>query len=305
MIFIYLFESLRPIQWLKNLTVFAAIVFAGQFFNLDKIQPAVFTFLIFCAASSSMYLINDLADLEADRTHYFKKKRPLPSRKVTKGAAVLSSLTLIIVSVLASLYLSYNLFLVVLAFFVVEISYTFFLKKIIVLDILAIASAFMLRLFAGSFVINTPLSSWLILTTLMLALFLAVGKRRIEVASQGHTEAVKHRLSLTFYPTFLLDGYTFMMAVGVIVTYSLFTFNEPEAAKKIAFKFLPSTLSSPKWLMITIPFVVYGIFRYLYLIYGKREGESPEKTLIHDLPLLSTVLLWLTMVFFVVYILGK
>lgn len=301
MISYHVLVSLRPTQWLKNLVVFAAIVFSRELFVSSKFTPVFYTFLIFSAASSAAYLINDIADAGRDRLHFSKQDRPIASGKFPKGAATLVALILAGLSLAGSLYLSQFLFFIILTYLVVQIAYTFWLKEIIILDVLSIAFAFMLRIFAGSVVVLTPLSAWLILTTMMLATFLGIGKRRSELTLL-EASAPKHRKSLLFYPVTLLDGLVFMMATATLITYSLFTFNSPETSQKEFFAaFLPQTLSSPKILMATIPIVVYGIFRYLYLIFEERQGESPEKVLITDRPLAASVLIWLASVIFFLY----
>ena len=294
-------RSLRPIQWFKNLVVFAAIIFARELFLTTKFVPVFYTFLIFSAASSAMYLINDLADTERDKLHFSKRFRPIAAGKLTKQTALTSALFLASLSLVGSYYLSSYLFFIILLYFSIQLLYTFWLKEIIILDVLAIAFSFMLRIFAGSLVVLTPLSAWLILTTMMLALFLGIGKRRSELTLLAGA-ASQHRRALLSYPGALLDGLVFMMATAALITYSLFTFNSPETSQKEFFSsFLPQTLSSPKILMATIPIVVYGIFRYLYLVFEKSEGESPEKILVTDYPLAFSVIVWLAAVIFFLY----
>jgi len=295
---------MRPIQWLKNLAVFAAIAFSGELFLTDKFISVLYTFLIFTLISSGVYLINDLLDIKGDRLHYSKKNRPLAAGKLDRSIATVTSLLLIGTGVFWSFTLSMNLFLLLVLFITVEISYTLFLKQVILIDVIAIAFAFMIRVFAGSIVVLTPLSSWLILTVMMGSLFFAIGKRRSELTLLSNV-APKHRATLSHYPPQLLDGITFMMATAALITYSLFTFNQPELSvnRKLIIEVLPITLSSPKWLMITIPIIVYALFRYLYIIYEKREGDAPAEVLISDKPLLTTTIIWLLAVIFLVYIL--
>lgn len=301
-----LLRSIRPRQWLKNVAVLAAIIFSGDLFLPDKFIPVLSTFFIFNLAVSCTYLINDLADIKRDQLHYFKKKRPLASGELKAATAILFALIFASLALWWSSKLSSYLFWLVLVFLILEGPlYSYIFKKILLLDVITIAAGFMIRIFAGSFVVSTSLSSWLILTTMMLSLFLAIGKRRLEATLMTHAAAVKHRDILSQYPPVLLDGLTFMMATATLLTYSLFTFNEPSLARKISLSFLPSTISSPKWLMVTIPIVVYGIFRYLYLIYGKKEGEAPERVLLKDFPLFFAVSLWSFAVFVAVYVLGK
>ncbi|OGY25383.1 MAG: hypothetical protein A2134_00755 [Candidatus Woykebacteria bacterium RBG_16_39_9b] len=296
--------SMRPIQWLKNLAVFAAIAFSGELFLTDKFISVLYTFLIFTLISSGVYLINDLLDIKGDRLHYSKKNRPLAAGKLDRSIATVTSLLLIGTGVFWSFTLSMNLFLLLVLFITVEISYTLFLKQVILIDVIAIAFAFMIRVFAGSIVVLTPLSSWLILTVMMGSLFFAIGKRRSELTLLSNV-APKHRATLSHYPPQLLDGITFMMATAALITYSLFTFNQPELSvnRKLIIEALPITLSSPKWLMITIPIVVYALFRYLYIIYEKKKGDAPAEVLISDKPLLTTTIIWLLAVISLVYIL--
>lgn len=296
--------SLRPLQWLKNLAIFAAILFFGDFFNPAFFWPTFAAFWIFNLLSSSMYLVNDLVDIDHDKLHPYKKLRPIAKGELKKKTA----LVLAIVFATIGLYLAYLLspyfFIVSIVFVLLQLAYNFFLKFVILLDIVVIALTFMLRIFAGSFVLLTPLSSWLILTTMMLALFLAAGKRRSELTLLTKKLAGKHRETLYHYPTKLLDGFTFIMAASTLITYSLFTFNEIEIqSKEFIIAYLPQTLSSPKWLMATIPLVVYGIMRYLYLIFEGSDEDSPEKILVKDPPLLITTLLWILSVIIFIYVL--
>ncbi|MEX0617274.1 MAG: decaprenyl-phosphate phosphoribosyltransferase [Candidatus Woykebacteria bacterium] len=294
--------SLRPLQWLKNLAVFAAILFSGKFFQESFLLPVFASFWIFNILSSSMYLVNDVFDIERDKAHLYKRLRPIAQGKIDKNLALVISLFLTIAGLYTSFQLSTYLFTIALVFIILQLTYNFLLKFIILLDITTIALGFMLRVFAGSFIIGVPLSSWLILTTIMLSLLLASGKRRAELTILTHKLAAKHRETLYYYPTKFLDGVTFMMGTATLITYSIFTFNELEThSKEFIISFLPQTLASPKWLMATIPLVVYGILRYLYLIF-EGKGESPEKVLVTDFPLLATIILWLSSVFIIIYL---
>jgi len=297
--------ALRPRQWLKNLVVFAAIVFSQEVFLVDKFLPVVIVFVIFCAASSSMYLVNDVVDREADQLHFAKKYRPIAAGQISVKTALVVALVLALFSLAAAAYLSKYLFFIVIFYLIIQNLYTLVLKQIIILDVLTISIAFMLRIFAGSLVVETPLSSWLILTTMMLALFLSIGKRRSELTLLNTQDSGRYRKTLLFYPQALLDGLVFMMATATLITYSLFTFNSPEVQEKqFLSTLLPTTLSSPKLLMVTIPIVVYGIFRYLYLIFEKSEGDSPEKVLLSDKPLLASIIVWLFLILFILYLLA-
>lgn len=299
----YLLVSLRPRQWLKNLSVFAAIFFGGQLLDTQVFIRVFLVFLLFCTLSSSMYLLNDLIDKEADKVHFSKKNRPIASNKLSKTSVLSAALILVFLGLFLSLLISETIFLTALVFVVIQTLYSFSIKKFIILDVMLIAFLFMLRVFAGSFAAEQPLSSWLILTVLMLSLFLAIGKRRSEVTLLSQQAAAAHRLTLSHYPISLLDGLTFMMATAALLTYSLFTFNTARTMTATALtSYLPQTLSNPRWLMITIPLVIYGVFRYLYLVFEKKEGESPEKILLSDLPLFTTVVCWVLLIFLLIYV---
>lgn len=249
-----------------------------------------------------MYLINDLIDQEKDRLHFSKKNRPIAAGRLRTGNVLLVAIVLITISLMAAYQISYYLLAIIASYIIVQLFYSLWLKNIMILDILVIAFTFMLRIFAGSIVVLTPLSAWLILTTMMLALFLGVGKRRSELTLLSGQTAVKHRRSLIFYPAVLLDALAIMMATSTLLTYSLFTFNAPETVQREFFtSFFPQTLASPKLLMATIPIVVYGIFRYLYLVFEKSEGESPERILLSDKPLFISVASWLVLVISTLY----
>ncbi|HSX58410.1 MAG TPA: decaprenyl-phosphate phosphoribosyltransferase [Candidatus Saccharimonadales bacterium] len=299
----YLLVSARPRQWLKNLAVFAAIFFDGRLANREDFKTVTFVFIIFCLLSSAIYLINDVVDIAADQVHFSKKERPIAKGLISRNLAVFTSVLLLTAALLTALQISDLVFLSALVFVTVQLFYSFSLKQIILLDVLTIAATFMLRVFAGSFAINGPLSAWLILTVMMLSLFLAIGKRRSEVTLLSHRQAAVHRKILSHYPLNLLDGLVFMMATATLLTYSLFSFNTGKAiSTNLVGSFLPTTLSNPRWLMITIPVVVYGIFRYLYLIFEEKEGESPEKVLLSDFPLFSSVLVYGLVSFTIIYI---
>src|SRR4030042_2566174 len=296
------FVSVRPRQWIKNLVVFAAILFSKELFILSKFTPVFYTFLIFCAASSSMYLINDIADRNRDKLHFSKKDRPIAAGNLSVRTAAIVALFLASVALISSTFISPYLVPLIAIYLVIQLFYTFILKEIIILDVIAISFTFMLRIFAGSIVVLTPLSSWLIITTMMFALFLSVGKRRSEFTLLTKQQGGQHRKTLLFYPQQLLDGLVFMMATAILITYSLFTFNSPEIGGNVFYaSVLPQTLATSKLLMATIPIVAYRAFRYLYLIFEESAGASPATILISDKPLFFTVFLWFFSVIFFLY----
>lgn len=298
-----LFQSARPRQTLKNLALFAPLIFSGNLFVAKNFWVTVWAVIIFTILTSSLYLINDIADLPYDRLHPFKKKRPIASGKLPIPVA----LFIAILGIFASLYLSFSLgfffFLTLLIYFVLQLAYTFFLKNIIILDVLIIASGFILRVYAGAFAINVHMNVWFLLCVVCLALFLAVGKRRAELAFLQET-APQHRKTLSFYTPDLLDAYLAMFANATWLVYALFTFFAPPPIVGVSplMAKLPLTLAGiNKWLMATVPFVIYGIMRYMNIIYQGEKAESPEKVLLSDKPLLATAVIWGMLVIGILY----
>jgi len=307
-IFYQILRTARPRQWLKNLSLFAAPVFSGLLFEGDIFFLAIKCFIAFCAVSSGAYFINDLSDIEKDRKHPIKKNRPIASGKLSIKFAGLVAVTLILFSVVFSYYFVGTFFtLSVFVYIVIQLFYSYHFRNIIILDSLVVASGFVLRVFAGSFGTNTSLSSWLILTTIGLSLLLAFGKRRSEKTLLRRFIDEKDtgtRRTLRHYPDAMLDSMISMSSSICVVTYALFTFEvSPQGAGSTLVNFLPSTLRSPKWMMLTIPIVIYGVARYLYVIYEKEEGESPERVLLSDRSLLYTVLIWGILIVGIIYVL--
>jgi 4-hydroxybenzoate polyprenyltransferase len=302
-VLVSLLKSARPQQWIKNLAVLAPAFFAGQIFHSLTWNKLAWAFILLSLASSGSYLINDLLDKNKDKLHPLKAHRPIASGKLPEWLVVAVAVGLLTFSLLASLQFR-NYFTLVLASFIgLQLAYSLFLKRVILVDVMSIAATFSLRVFAGAFILPVPISAWLIITTVTLALLLAIGKRRAEVTLLSHRLAARHREVTGHYPNILLDGLTFMMATATIITYALFTFNLPEiATRRRIIDLLPQTLANPRWLMITVPFVIYGVFRYLYVIYEKKEGSSPERVLIYDLPLLLSVAGWALAAYFALYV---
>jgi 4-hydroxybenzoate polyprenyltransferase len=302
---------MRPRQWIKNFAVFGAITFSGYLF-----EPAIFVkvlraFFVFCAVSSAIYIINDIFDIEKDRLHPFKKFRPLANKDLPLPFAAVLAVVLIIGSLLVSTTVSKAFVISVLVYVVLQVSYSVLLKHIAVIDILALAAGYILRVYAGEFASGLHISVWLLLTTISLSLFLAVGKRRSEltlVSQLAHGDVAKIRTSLSHYSERLLDVYASVFATSTFISYALFTFLENPTGFKISLGvFLPEFLPAffqRKWLMITILPVVYGLMRYMQDIYEKHEGESPEKVLLGDKPLIITVIIWAVLVITIVYLIG-
>lgn len=302
-------KSVRPRQWLKNFAIFTTVIFTGQLFNGDLLWRTIEAFVSFCLLSSSSYIVNDILDAPKDRKHPFKRFRPIASGELSTSQAVFMSLVLAGVGLWISYQIGQLFFIFAITFLILQYGYSLFLKRFTVVDLLTITMAYILRVYAGEAVTGYHISIWLALATLSLALFLAVGKRRAELTLIQSYEGVlpkDTRASLSHYSEKLLDTYTAMFANSTFLTYSFFTFlarpyNEGFFLRNYTEFF--SDLPGRKWMMMTIPFVLYGIMRYMQLIY-EGKGESPEKILTSDFPLLTTVILWVGSVLVVVYGIG-
>lgn len=304
-------KLLRPKQWIKNFAIFAAIMFTGELFDIPVFLHVCVGFVVFCGLSSAMYVINDIFDIDKDRMHPFKKFRPLAHGDLSILYALFIFLILTTFSLFLSLFLSPSFFILVLVYLALQFSYSSIFKHIAVLDILALASAYILRVYAGEVASGFHISVWLVLTTVALSLFLAIGKRRSELTLISHlpnADREATRKTLSHYSERLLDVYASIFATATFIFYSLFTFLENPGGLRISLSiFLPDFLPSSfqrKWLMITIIPVVYGLMRYLQDIYEKHEGESPERVLLSDIPLLATVIIWALLSVFIIYIIG-
>ena len=298
----YLLVSLRPRQWLKNTVVFAAIFLGGELFDLDHLQAVWTTFIVFCLASSSMYLINDVVDRHKDRLHPTKKERPIAAGKLPIWLALAVSAGLLAVAIWLALDLHRTLIAMVGGYVLLQIAYSLLFKHTIIIDAMLIALGFVIRVYAGAFVISEPLSAWLLLSVAAGSWFLALGKRRSELTLMGHRVASEHRSTLLHYPEVLLDSLTTMAATATVVFFSMYTFLSSKQGLSFLAAFLPSTLEAPKLMMLTIPLVLYGVARYLYIIYEKKEADSPEKALLRDIPLLVDVVLLIGISYCIIYI---
>jgi 4-hydroxybenzoate polyprenyltransferase len=297
----HLLRAMRPRQWVKNVVVFAPIVFAGVFFVPKNLYMDTLAFLYFSFIASAIYLINDCLDIEKDRLHPVKKNRPFASGALPVSWGWTVSILIFIFFIPSSFIVVGNYFGVVLLMYVfLQFAYNLKLKNVIIMDALTIAIGFILRVFAGALAIPVSISSWLILAVIGGALLLAFGKRRAErtlLEAKGISKESTRNI-LSQYPDSLLDSMISMSSAFAIISYSLFAFQvSPESALGgILDPILPSTLVGAKMLMLTIPVVIYGVARYLYVIYEKREGESPERVLFQDKPLLATAFIWGIMV---------
>jgi decaprenyl-phosphate phosphoribosyltransferase len=306
---IAIIKSARIAQWVKNITVFAPIVFSGFLFVPGALTRVVWAFVLFCALSSAVYIFNDIVDIKSDRKHPFKKKRPIASGELPVEMAVFLFLFLSGATLFLSFATSTFFFAAALGYFVLNLFYSLWWKKIPILDVFSIAAGFILRVYAGSFIINVHMDVWFLLTVVSASLFLAVGKRRSEMTllARSGVAANQHRETLLHYTPALLDAYTSMFANTTWLTYALFSFLHPpflpEGKVLQLFALLPATLIAEKWLMITVPVVIYGVMKYMQLIYESTKGESPHKVLLSDKTLIATVGLWGMMVIFILYFL--
>jgi 4-hydroxybenzoate polyprenyltransferase len=302
-------KTARPRQWVKNLTLFAALLFTGNIYTSETwvkefwiVSEAT---LAFTLVASGIYFLNDVLDLKADQAHPFKKKRPIASGKVSKTTA----LACFAIGSAVGLYLSFGLSFLfgvaVLVYWGMQILYSLVLKHIEVVDVFVIALSFFIRVFAGALVINAHLSIWFLLCVISTSLFLAVGKRRAELAIlTEQASAVLHRKVMGKYSPVILDSYLSMFSTAAFLSWALYTFNFYDQATIVGPVTLPvlsRTLTINKWLMATIPVVIFGIMRYLLVIYDGSRAETPERVFFSDPPLLITVLTWMLMVIGVLY----
>ena len=284
-----LIRTMRPKQWAKNGFVYAGILFDQQILDAEPFARVTLAFVLLCLSSSTIYIINDLIDIERDRLHPRKRLRPLPSGQLPVSWAISAAIVLPLLALGISLPFSPPLTLVLLGYLALHIAYSFWLKNIVLIDVFAIAAGFILRIVAGIVVIDvTHFSPWLYICAGLLALFLAVGKRRQELILLAE-EASNHRAAYKDYNMPLLDDMLRMVTTGSVITYMLYTI-ESETIR-----------SNEHRMLLTVPFVVYGIFRYLYLIHVEGEGSAPDELLFKDWPLLLDVVLWVVAVGVILY----
>jgi 4-hydroxybenzoate polyprenyltransferase len=284
-----LLVSLRPAQWIKNLVVFAALLFGRQLFDPDAVTRSLLAFVIFCALSGAVYLVNDVLDRDADRRHPVKARRPIARGAISPGAAVVAAGVLAAAALSAAVVLGRGFVVTSLTYVTLLTLYSGPLKRMVILDVLTIAVGFVLRAVAGAFAVDVPISHWLLVCTILLALFLALAKRRQELVLLAE-DAKSHRRILQEYSPYLLDQMIGIVAATTLMGYALYTVSPETIAK----------FGSDR-LLLTLPFPIYGLFRYLYLVHLKQGGGSPAETLLSDRPLLLCVVLWAVSVTLIVY----
>jgi 4-hydroxybenzoate polyprenyltransferase len=266
--------AMRPRQWPKNLLVFAGILFAAQYDEPAKWAAAVAAFAAYCAASSAAYLLNDVLDAQEDRLHPLKRNRPLASGALSRSNALRAAALLAIAAVAVMAWFGWGSIAYLTGFLALQAAYSLWLKHLVLIDVMAIAALFVIRAAAGAEAVDVRISPWLIVCTALLALFLALAKRRGELVSTG--EAGGGRAVLDGYSFALVDQLVSIVAACTIVAYSLYTFEAREGSA----------------MMATIPFVVFGLFRYLMLVHRQDLGEEPESVLLSDVPILATIAAW-------------
>ena len=279
------FTLLRPRQWTKNFFLFAGLVFSGNLFYLPLFCKTLLAFGTFCLLSGAVYIMNDMVDLEEDRQHARKRHRPLAAGRIRMGQAWVVFGVLLAVSWGLSFTLGKNFLLVAVLYFLLVMGYSLYFKHIVILDVFAVALGFLLRVVAGGVAIGVRISPWLLICTLLLSLFLALTKRRHEYLSLGAGGSA-HRPVLADYSVAYLDQLINIVTAATIMAYSLYSF----------------TASPTQDLMLTIPFVIYGLFRYLFLVHKKDWGGSPEEVLLQDRPLGVSIFLWVLACVFVLYV---
>jgi len=276
MVLFALLKLMRPKQWIKNFFVFAAIIFSGNFLNTSLLNSNLLTFALFCLTSSSIYIINDIVDIEKDRAHPTKKLRPLPSGNITVSASlVCCAIIVATVAVISYKYLDIRITGIYMLYFVVNILYSFILKHIVIIDVMTITLGFVLRVASGGYATGVQVSTWLFLCTILLSLFLALNKRKSEIITLKEG-SVSHRKILEEYSVSSIDKMLTTVTPSILMAYCLYTFSSTQS----------------RTMMLTIPFVLYGVFRYEYLIDKENAGGKPEDVFTKDIPFLINILLW-------------
>lgn len=278
----YVLKLMRPKQWIKNFFVFGALLFSNSFLNFNAIMKSIMVFIVFSLASSTVYVLNDIVDIEKDRAHPKKCKRPLASGKLKIYEALIAGLLIGMIAIGISLKINISVTIVIILYFLNNIIYSFKVKNIVLLDVCSIAIGFVLRVIAGSLAISVPVSGWIILCTFFISLFLGLGKRKGEIKLLKN-DAKSHRKILSDYNNSSLDKLINMVLTCTVVFYSIYTVVGAEN----------------EYMIFTVIFVIYGIFRYTYLMEVKDITSSPTEVLISDKPLMINIVLWVITCMFV------
>ena len=283
-------KLLRVKQWIKNFFVFGPIIFSKHLFDIQYVNAALLAFLSFCLLSSTIYIINDIVDLDIDKLHPIKKNRPITSGRISVPVAIIIAGVLFLIVVYINIFLEHYFQLVSLSYFILNILYTFWFKHIVILDVFSTAGGFMLRVLGGAIVINVPASPWLIICTLFISLFLAFAKRRSEIITMEDKQNSTTRKVLDDYDLKFLDIMLVITSSGMAISYSLYTVSERTIKE----------LNTDNLIYTTI-FVLYGIFRYLYLLLKKNIGEDTAQVLLKDTPMMINIFLWVITCIIILY----
>lgn len=283
-------KLLRVTQWIKNLFLFVPLIFSRHLFEAEYFITVLSAFFIFCLTSSVVYIINDLSDIEADRTHPEKKNRPLASGAISKNSAIITASFISLIIAFSFAFFNWLFISAVIFYIILNIFYSILFKHIVILDIFTIAAGFMIRIISGAFVISVEISSWLILTTMFISLFLGVMKRRSELKHYEAGETTSTRRVLSQYSISFTEQMATISAAGVIICYALYSVAERTIA-----------VFHTENIIFTTPFVVFGIFRYMYLVYMSKKGENPTEIMITDIPMIINILLYIFTAVVIIY----
>ncbi len=283
-------KSLRISQWIKNFFVFAPLIFSQNVFNWPLLFRTIIAFVLFCILSGAAYILNDIRDVQEDRVHPVKSKRPLASGKLKTSHALFACILLALAGLGGGFLIDISFFIALLVYLLLQIAYSSWLKHVVIIDVLVVAAGYLIRVIAGGLAVEIQISPWLFICTFLIALFLALSKRRHELVLLDK-KAETHRPILKEYTPQLLDQMIAVVTASTVISYCLYTISSETVAK-----------FGTKNLLFTVPFVLYGIFRYLYLVHQKDEGGSPEALIIKDKPLLVDVFLWIAAAMLILYI---
>jgi len=284
------YKLLRIPQWIKNFLIFVPLIFSLHLFDQSYVNLSLLGFMIFSFVSSSIYIINDLIDINEDKAHPVKKFRPIPAGLISKSKAVVIAAILAVISFSLLPFTNPYFSITVFSYFAITVLYSAGLKNIVILDVFTIAAGFILRILGGAFIINVEISSWLMLTTMFISLFLAVMKRRSELKHTSRDETPTTRKVLAHYSIEFIDQMSTVTSAGVIICYALYTVSQRTVS-----------IFKTEHLIYTTPFVVFGIFRYMYLVYIGKKGENTSELLLSDLPMIINLLFYILTVVVIIY----
>lgn len=292
MVIVEVLKSIRPLQWSKNFFIFGPLLFSENILVVPLILKTCLAFGVFCLISGSIYIFNDLMDLEEDRKHPEKSKRPLAAGRLKKNQGAIAFVILSIFGFAAAFLINKYFVYIILFYYLIQIWYCLRLKHVVILDVFIISIGFIIRVAAGALAIKVQISPWLLICSMLLALFLALSKRRYELSLFAE-DAGQHRPILKEYSLGLLDQMISIVTASTVIAYCLYTISSDTVTK-----------FGTNELIYTVPFVLYGIFRYLYLVHQRSEGGSPEMLILKDKPLLLVILLWTLTSFLIIYVRG-